>query len=173
MSLVPPGPTSPIFERTQPLTPLTTKGKPWRLRVRAGPTARSGSRTKLTNDSKVFLVVTPESKRQSITRHQNIYQKQTTVSPSPPASYDQYGIKKTNVYETSLASLPKATYNNLRPSNHFRQQSVFYAVPQAESPSDSSSHWTTSGIEPEGEVYICIYKQRFGGLVVECLSGRR
>ena len=37
MSLVPPDPTSPIFERTQPLTPLTTKGKPWRLRVWASP----------------------------------------------------------------------------------------------------------------------------------------
>ena len=37
MSLVPPDPTSPIFERTQQLTPLTTRGKPWRLRVWAGP----------------------------------------------------------------------------------------------------------------------------------------
>ena len=35
--LAPPNPTSPIFERTQPLTPLTTKGKPWRLRVWASP----------------------------------------------------------------------------------------------------------------------------------------
>ena len=33
MSLVPPGPPSSICERTQPLTPLTTKGRPWWLRV--------------------------------------------------------------------------------------------------------------------------------------------
>ena len=26
-----------LFERTQQLAPLTTKGKPWRLRVWAGP----------------------------------------------------------------------------------------------------------------------------------------
>ena len=26
-----------LFERTQQLTPLTTRGKPWRLRVWAGP----------------------------------------------------------------------------------------------------------------------------------------
>ena len=107
MSLAPPAPTSSIFERTQPLTPLTTKGKPWRLRVRAGPTARSGSQTKLANDSKVSLVVTPESRRQSITRHQNIYQKQTTVSPSPPVSYNQYGIKKQTCMKRTWLAFPR------------------------------------------------------------------
>ena len=70
--------------------------------------ARSGSLARVSNDSKVSLDVTPKSKRQSATRHQNVYHKQTTVSPSPPASYNHCGAKKPNVYETSLASLPRA-----------------------------------------------------------------
>ena len=132
MSLVPPDPTSPIFERTQPLTLLTTKGKPWRLRVRASPTARSGSRGKSSNDSKISLGVTPKSKRQSATRRQNVYHKQTTVSPSPPASYDHYGVKKQTCMKRAWLAFPGARTISLgrarstkSPLNHSRQQSVF------------------------------------------------
>ena len=46
-------------------------------------------------------------------------------------------------------------------------------MPQAESPSDIILHWATSGIEPEGYIYIYMHKPRLRGLVVECRVGRR
>ena len=68
--------------------------------------ARSGLLARVSNDSKVSLDVTPKSKRQSATRHQNIYHKQPTVSPSPPASYDQYGIKKQTCMKRAWLAFP-------------------------------------------------------------------
>ena len=95
MSLVTPGPPYSICERTQQLPRRTGQVQ-----------ACSGSLGRVSNDSKVSLVVTPESKRLSIIRHQNIYQTQTTVPSPSPLDITSTGLKS-NIYETSLISFPR------------------------------------------------------------------
>ena len=131
MLLAPPAPPSPIFERTQQLTPLTTKDKPWRLRVWAGPTARSGSRGKSSNDSKSPWVL-PQSRKDSLPPDAKTY---TISKPRFHQAHPHHitiaGQKNQLCMKRAWLAFPGhvqcfgARPFRESPLNHSRQQSVF------------------------------------------------
>ena len=55
----------------------------------------------------------------------------------------------------------------MKPTKPLLADQGFTLSPKQNPPVIYPGHWKTSGIEPEGEVYIYIYKQRVRGLVVE------